>query len=117
MSHIDFDSFKARRPDLKQAWYALEHWRRRNPNRQYMDLKAVAALDRDVPTVHLLAAVEILLNAGVVRQVYKVVDPVQHVPVGDDFDSPLSIPPKVRGRFDQWVQTADAEIVPLLKEA
>lgn len=65
----------------------------------------------------LMAAIEALLNAGVVRQVYKVVDPVSQVPVGQEFESPLNLPDRVLGRFDEWVETSEADVVPLLREA
>ena len=116
MLHIDYTNLKINNPSLTPAWEAFERWQVQNCARQYLDVREVFALDSDISARIILEAVEILLESGTVRQVYKVLHPVYKV-IGPDFNSPLEVPHEVRNRFDQLVSTDEAEIVPLLREA
>jgi len=116
MSHIDFENFKRRYPALAPAWDALAHWRSEHPDRQYFDVREIVAPNRGITADIILQSVEVLLESGCVRQVYKVVHPHHNVVIGGEYDSPLKVPDRVRGRFDEWVETAEAEVIPLLRE-
>lgn len=118
MSHIDLENFRRKHPKLTVVWDAFKHWQSKNPDRQYLDVREVVVSEEGISIELALEAVEVLLESGHVRQVYKFVHPVYQA-IGPDYDSPLKAPDEVpdaaRGQLDEWIDTSEAELVPLLR--
>jgi hypothetical protein len=69
---------------------------------------------REVKTTDLAMAFTLLLKAGLLKRVYKVLTPAG-VFADAEFDSPSVIPEKLPDRFEQYFDTSEAEIVPVFR--
>jgi hypothetical protein len=59
-------------------------------------------------------ALAVLINAGVIRQVYKVTTPSGSL-TEDEFDDPREIPDQLPDMWEHYFDTAESDIVPVFK--
>ena len=73
-------------------------------------------LARSVPVEAkaLAKALDVLIEAGLIRQVYKVATPNGGL-TEEEFDDPREIPEKLPDMWEHYFETAEADIVPVFK--
>lgn len=114
MSPINFDALINEHPDIKHALRRLEEWMRTK------DIKVIypntlAKEVRDVDALELTTALSLLVTAGYLRRVYKVLTPSGVFAEGE-FDDPTKIPEKLPDRWEHYFDTAESDVVPIFKK-
>lgn len=113
MSPVSFEHLAKQNPKYQRAIRQLQTWinahpedRSLNPLRLRRELKVDAA--------DIAVALTLLMNAGLLRRVYKVVTPAG-VLTDAEFDDPSAIPDKLPDRFEHYFETSDADVVPIFR--
>jgi hypothetical protein len=114
MSRINLEPFAKQHPDYARALRALESWIDAHEQERVINPMKVAKELREVETTDLAMAFTLLLKAGLLKRVYKVLTPAGVLADGE-FDNPTVIPEKLPNRFERYFDTADAEIVPVFR--
>lgn len=114
MSQINFDALVSEHPEIKHALRKLEDWMRTRASVRIIDPKTLAKEVQGVDPVSLASALMLLVNAGVLRRVYKVLTP-SGVLTDDEYDDPRQIPPTLADRFEHYFDTADFDVVPIFR--
>lgn len=112
MSRINFANLTSERPDLKDVWSSLSEWMTAHPSVNTIEPHVIASqMRKPVDPWMIATAMQVLVDSGDARRVFKVEDP-QGCLVGPDFNSPLDVPEEMPGRFgDNWFRTDDGRIV------
>jgi hypothetical protein len=101
-------------PEYKAILNRLERWLG-TQHHLTIDPRTLAREWPDVRTEQLAVALQLLVQSGVLRQVFKVLTP-NGVLVDAEFDDPRAIPDRVSDRFNHYFDTAEADIVPVFKQ-
>ncbi len=109
----NFDTLAAERPDLGPTLIRVSEWVHSHPDWNVIDPRELARQLRDVDSYALALALRYLVQKGVLRQVYMVVTPSGVLADGEYTDL-RSVPERVRDRFNNPFETAEADIVPIL---
>lgn len=115
MLPTNFATLASEYPDLSLVWKRLAAWVQSHPNRKMIDPKTLARNMRDVPPQVLLEAFHVMVQHGMLRQAFAVESSNGQLLSGL-YDSPLDVPEKVRGSFEEWIDTDDARVVPVFVE-
>ena len=114
MSPLSFEHLAKHNPKYSRAIHKLEEWINSHPQERSLNpLK----LRKDIPNLKpekLAMALTVLMNAGLLRRVYKVLTPAG-VLADREFDDPSLIPDKLPDRFEHYFETADADVVPIFR--
>jgi hypothetical protein len=120
MSPINFEPIAKLHPEYRTLLADLAMWlakramgfkRERMPTIDPRDLaKAWPNVDR----MDLSLLLHLLVQAGAFRTVYKVITP-SGVMADGEFDDPRQIPEKLPDRFNEYFDTSEADVVPILK--
>jgi hypothetical protein len=102
-------------PELSHVWSRLDDWVRKHPTRRVIDPKALARNLRDVSPQQLMAALQVLVSHKLIRPVFVIEAPNGQILSGI-YDSPMDVPNRVPGTFEEWIETDDASIVPAYVE-
>src|SRR5687768_15662946 len=116
MSPLNFASLMSERPELNDAWRFLEAWIAEHGNVHVVPITRLAKAAKKVnlsPLV-LTKALGVLLDHGLIREVYQVAD-YDGVLIEGDYESPDEVPPRVEGRLSQFVETSETDIVPVYR--
>lgn len=113
MSPINFDVLISKYPESKRALRKLASWLNEHEDARTIYLRQLA---REVPVdqMALADALSILVEAGVLRRVYKVTTP-SGVLADAEFDDPREIPDKLPDRMEHYFDTAESDVVPVFK--
>jgi hypothetical protein len=103
----------ADRPEYRELTERLREWVRLH-DRYTIDPRRIALDFPRVRSEQLAIALQLLVKAGVLRQVYKVLTPAGVLADGE-FEDPRSIPLRLQDRFHRYFETSEAEIVPVFK--
>jgi hypothetical protein len=116
MSRINLEALAKQHPDYASALRSLQSWIDAHDQERVINPMRVAKDLREVNTTDLAMAFTLLLEAGLLKRVYKVLTPAG-VLADAEFDNPAAIPEKLPDRFERYFDTSDAEIVPFFRLA
>jgi hypothetical protein len=114
MSPINFEALAKQHPEYKRALLKLASWMTAHADVGVIDPKSLSRELWVVDKAKLAAALMLLVRAGHLRRVYKVVTPSGVLAAGE-FDDPTKIPEKIPDRFENYFDTSEAEVVPVFK--
>jgi hypothetical protein len=78
-----------------------------NPLKLWRDIRTTGPAD-------LTVALTLLVEAGELRRVYKVLTP-SGVLASEEFDDPTTIPERLPDRFEHYFETSDADVIPIFR--
>jgi hypothetical protein len=122
MSQINFGPIAEQHPEYRSLLRKLELWlaerasRRRASSAPTIDPRDLSRAWPEVDRLSLAILLRLLVETGAYRRVYKVITPSGAFADGD-FDDPTKIPPKLPDRFNEYFETAEADVVPILEPA
>jgi hypothetical protein len=120
MSPINFGAIADQHPEYRNLLGKLERWiaERASKRRGVPDIdpRDLARAWPDVDRITLAIMLRLLVEAGAYRRVYKVITPSGAL-ADEDFDDPRKIPPKLPDRFNEFFDTSEADVVPILEPA
>ena len=118
MLSINFSALKAETPELTPAWVILEQWLRAHQDARVISPAAVAQFTRKQMPITwedgllLVQALEVLADRGLLRRLFAVQAPSGQL-LYPYYNSRSSIPARVRGQAEEWLNTDEAEIRPI----
>jgi hypothetical protein len=116
MSPSNFEILANENPRLRREILRVGEWVHQHADWNLIDLRVLSKDMRDLDPGLLTIALGRLVDSGAFRRVYKVVTPSGVLAEGD-FDDPTTVPELVRDHWGHSFETADADIVPVLKPA
>jgi hypothetical protein len=114
MSQINFEALAKQHPEHKRALRKLGSWLARNKEVRVINPKLLAREISDADKTELAAALTLLERAGYLQRVYKVLTPSGVMAEGE-FQDPTEIPEKLADRFENYFDTAEADVLPVFK--
>jgi hypothetical protein len=115
MSLTSLEVLVKQHPEYKRALKRLDAWLGAHAGQISIDPKSLAKDLSDVGSSELAAALMLLVNAGWLSRVYKVLTPSGVLAEGE-FEDPTKIPQKLPDRFNDYFDTADSDVVPIFKK-
>ena len=113
MLPTNFATIVAERPDLAPILDEVAVSIRNHPQWEFLDPRELSRSLVGVDTWMLVSTLGLLVAKGLFRQVYKVVTP-SGVLADGTFDDPRKIPPRLPDRWNQYFETAEADVVAVL---
>jgi hypothetical protein len=113
MSQTSFEGLADRYPEYRQAFKQLDAWLR--SHRGVVDPRALVREIQGVDVGAVGAVLTVLVRAGLLKRVYKVVTPSGALADGE-FENPQAIPEKLPDRLEHYFETAEADVVPIFKK-
>jgi hypothetical protein len=110
----NYDSIVAERPQLGTALQRIATWVRSHADWEMIDPRVLSRDLRDIEPAKLSAALDALVDAGLLRQVFMVALPPTGTLAYREYDDLDEIPDRVFNRSEQLVDTADGDIVAVL---
>jgi hypothetical protein len=114
MSRVSFERLANENPRYKRVLDELASWIDNHPQDYVLNPLRLRRDIRKVTAEDLTIALTLLVKAGFLRRVYKVLTP-SGVFAEPDFDDPSVIPPKLPDRFERYFDTAEADVVPIFR--
>lgn len=114
MSRVNLDRLISEHPENRRALRTLEIWLNKRGSPKDITPRDLA---RNVPVEpsELAAALGLLVQAGILRRVYRVQKP-NGVMLPSEFNDPRDIPGRLPDRREQYVDTSDADVIPVFKK-
>ena len=112
----NFDRLVARNSHLGRALREFAAFVDAHPNWESIDSRLLARALTDIDPWELARAIQILIDVGSIRQAYKVTTPSGSLSDAT-FDSPLEVPAKLPDRFEEYFETSEQDIVPVIVSA
>ena len=113
MSQVNFDALASEHPESRRALGKLEAWLNRHRDARVIYPQLLAREVSEDPLA-LVVALELLVDAKLLRRVYKVTTP-NGVLTDDEFDDPREIPSKLPDRRNRYFDTAESDVVPVFQ--
>jgi hypothetical protein len=111
MSRINFEHFRAERPELDAVWIDLERWIENHPNVPVLDPKSLARDLYPVAAWDLLQALTLLANEGVLRPIVMVRAP-NGVLLGEEFSRTEDVPQRLPDRtYENYFKVKPENII------
>lgn len=110
----NYDSIAAERPNLAPVLRDISRWVRTHADWNLIDPRVLSKELRDVEPVRLAAALEALVDAGLLQQVFMIALPPTGTLAHGEYHSLEEIPDQVYDRFERPVDTATGDIVAVL---
>lgn len=107
MSQINFDALAREHPELRKAFKRLGIWLKKHPDQVIIPSKIGG-----VEAFALASALMLLTKNGVLHRLYKVRTP-SGVYADGEFEDVSQIPSRLPDRFNNYFDTADADITPV----
>lgn len=114
MSPINFENLASQHPKYKRALHELASWMNSHRGVRIISPITLAKELRGIDPVVLAEVLTLLVQAGYLRRVYKVVTPSGVLSDGE-FDDPTAIPERLPDRFEHYFDTTDADVVPFFR--
>jgi hypothetical protein len=114
MSQINFEALARQHPEYERALRKLDSWMRRQADLHVINPKSLAKEITGVDEAELAGALTLLQQAGHLRRVYKVLTPSGVITDGE-FEDPTKIPERLPDRFENYFDTAEADILPIFR--
>jgi hypothetical protein len=105
-------------PELTRAWNMLEEWFAAHEDARAISPASVAQFSKRRGPITwedgllLFQALEVLADQGLLRRLFAVQAPSGQL-LHPYYDSRSSIPKRVRGQAEEWLDTKEAEIKPI----
>lgn len=115
MSPINFDALIDEHPESKRALLKLKKWMQAHGDAQVIYPTILAREVRDIDPASLASALTLLERIGFLRRVYKVLTP-NGVFADQEFDDPTKIPERLPDRWENYFDTAEADVIPIFKK-
>ena len=115
MSQVNFDNLISEHPDSKRALSKLANWMQAHSDVRVIYPNDLAKELRNIDPVALTKALTVLVKAGVLRRVYKVITP-GGVMADQEFNDPTEIPAQLPDRFETYFDTSDSDVVPVFQK-
>jgi hypothetical protein len=115
MLPINLEALAKQHPEYKRALKKLDVWLSSHRAPALIDPKS---LTKDLPGIdisELAGALLLLVRAGVLQRVYKVLTP-SGVMADAEFEDPTKIPDRLADRFNNYFDTSEADVVPIFKK-
>lgn len=100
-------------PALGLALRKVSDFVRAHPNWNEIDSRLLSKSLREIDTWDLARAILILIDAGALRQLYRVTTPSGTLSDAL-FETPSDVPAKLPDRFNEYFDTAEQDLVPVL---
>lgn len=113
MSRVNFDALASEHPESKNALNELEAWLRRHKDARII-YPQILAREVFIDPIALVTALELLVEAGALRRVYKVTTP-NGVLTDEEFDDPRNIPSQLPDRRNRYFDTAESDVIPVFQ--
>jgi hypothetical protein len=110
----NYDSIVAERPQLGIALQRIAAWVQSHADWNLIDPRRLSHDLRDVEPVKLSAALDALIDAGLLRQVFMVALPPTGTLAFGEYEDLDEIPERVFDRSEHLVDTSDGDIVAVL---
>jgi hypothetical protein len=114
MSPISLEVLAKRHPEYRRTLERLNTWLGSHAGQASIDPKSLARDLPDIERPELAAVLMLLVKAGWLSRVYKVLTPSGVLAEGE-FEDPTKIPEKLADRFNRYFDTSDSDVVPLFK--
>jgi hypothetical protein len=114
MSPSNFERIANEQPQYRQFLQLIQKWLQANKGRS-IDPRRLAKALPSIEPVTLASGLQLLVQAGVLRQVFKVLAPSGSL-TDQEFEDLTTIPEQLPDRFQHYFPTADADIVPVFKQ-
>ncbi len=114
MSRVSFERLANENPRYRRVFDELALWINNHPQEYFLNPLRLRRDIRKATTEDLTMALTLLVKAGLLRRVYKVLTP-SGVFAEPDFDDPSAVPNKLPDRFEHYFDTAEADIVPIFR--
>ena len=114
MSPVSFERLANENPRYRRVFDELSSWINSHPQEHVLNPLRLKRDIRKATAEELTIALTLLVKAGLLRRVYKVLTP-SGVFADPDFDDPSAIPNKLPDRFEHYFDTAEADIVPIFR--
>jgi hypothetical protein len=102
MSSIDFTKIRKKFPDSNKVWDVLEAWdEKRDPAKPIVVREMIHQLHDELSPTALIAAINAIVEDGVVEKSYRVLDPSMKVLLAEEYQERSEIPEMVRDNFDR----------------
>jgi hypothetical protein len=107
----DFTSLVSKHPELGDAWPCVRQWLQQWSAVPFLDIRELARICTDATPVQMAKAIELLVESGLLKQVYRIESPDGFL-VSEEYTSPDQIPRRLRDRADRFFDTSEGEIIP-----
>jgi hypothetical protein len=114
MSQINFVDLVKQNPRLSGTLRAIDAWLDTHKSSAEVDPRTLGNQLVDIDAVDIAQTLLLLLRAGYLTRVYKVLTP-SGVYAEGEFDDPTGIPDRLPDRFHHYFETAEADIIPVFK--
>jgi hypothetical protein len=114
MSRVSFERLANDNPKYKRVLEELASWINSHPQERVLNPLKLRRDIRKATAEDLTIGLTLLVKAGLLRRVYKVLTP-SGVFADPDFDDPSAIPNTLPDRFEHYFDTAEADIVPIFR--
>jgi hypothetical protein len=114
MSPVSFGHLAKQNPKYRRALDQLEAWINAHPQDRVLNPIKLRRDIRKVNPADLAMALTLLMKAGLLRRVYKVLTPTG-VLTDAEFDDPTAIPEKLPDRHEHYFETSDADVIPIFR--
>lgn len=108
----NFESLANQLPEHRLEVLKIGDWARRHTDWSFLDPRILSRDIRDVDPFRIVLALYRLVDAGMYRQVYKVVTP-EGVFAENEYDTPLDVPNLPLDGFNHPFRIEDGDIVPV----
>ena len=114
MSQINFADLAKQNPRLSGTLRAIDVWLEEHRSNAEVDPRILGSQLSNVDAIDIAQSLLLLLRAGYLTRVYKVLTP-SGVYADGEFDDPTQIPERLPDRFHHSFETAEADIIPVFK--
>jgi hypothetical protein len=115
MSLTNFENLAKQYPEYKSILRQLDSWIKEHPSVNTLDPKVLARELHGIDRLLLAKALTMLVNAGQLKRVYKVMTP-SGVLADGEFQDPAQIPEKIADRFANYFDTSESDVIPVFKK-
>jgi hypothetical protein len=114
MSPINFEALAKQHPEHRRSLRKLDSWMTKHAGVRVINPKLLAKEISGVNAGELAATLTLLERIGHLRRVYKVLTP-SGVLADGEFRDPTEIPDRLPDRFENYFDTAEADVLPIFK--
>src|ERR1035438_9003365 len=100
MSQISFEQIASEHPQYRPVFLLIQQWLQANKSRT-IDPRRLARESPNIEPITLASALQLLVQAGLLRQVFKVLAPSGSL-TDEEFEDLTSIPEKLPDRFQRY---------------
>jgi hypothetical protein len=111
---INSELLERENPDYSRALRSVTDWIQMHPTALVIDPKVLARELGDIDTGALGMALVLMVHAGLLRRVFKVLTP-SGVMADGEYENIQEIPPTLPDRFERYFDTAESDVVPVFK--